>query len=487
MKSAEIPSGVGYVLAGALLAGALLVAWWLRRPPADAREVVRRSWAAKGVQKPNVLLITLDTTRADHLGAYGYGDVETPNLDALARGGVLFAQAMSVAPLTLPAHSSIMTGTYPTYHGVRVNGNTALGPAADDARRDALEKGYATGAFIAAFVLDGRWGLNQGFDLYDDRFDLGKYKHLDLGSVQRPANEVVDAALAVARGAQAGPVLRLGPSLRPAHALRASGALPLEVRAARPARPLRRRDRVHRPAGGARPLVAEGQRAREQDRGRRDGRPRRGPGQPRRGDATATSCTTTRCTSPSSSRRRSTSCAGSGSTSQVSSVDVLPTLFELLGIDVPARVHGRSLLPVMLDPGRGLGGLRLRGVDDAEPPVRVELAPRPALDPLQADQGAPVPSSTTYRRSGRDDERLRTPPGRGRRPDAAAGPADGRDRRGGSGAGGGRPGQGDARAPRRARLRGRAGGVPAAPARRSRSPIPRTSCTSSPPSRRPAS
>ena len=127
---------LGYVLAGALVMGAL-AAWWLRRPPADPREVVRKSWAEKGVEKPNVLLITLDTTRADHLGAYGYLDVETPNIDALARRGVLFAQATSPAPLTLPAHASIMTGTYPTYHGVRVNGNTALSPAQIDDRRDA--------------------------------------------------------------------------------------------------------------------------------------------------------------------------------------------------------------------------------------------------------------------------------------------------------------------------------------------------------------
>jgi arylsulfatase A-like enzyme len=137
----------------------------------------------------------LDTTRADHLGVYGYADAETPNTDALARRGVLFTQAMSVAPLTLPAHTSIMTGTYPTYHGVRVNGNTAVGQAQTTIAETLSERGYATGAWVAAFVLDGRWGLNQGFDVYDDHFDLGKYKHLDLGAVQRPANEVVDAAL----------------------------------------------------------------------------------------------------------------------------------------------------------------------------------------------------------------------------------------------------------------------------------------------------
>jgi arylsulfatase A-like enzyme/tetratricopeptide (TPR) repeat protein len=180
-------------VAGALLLGAL--AFWLLRPPTDPRAIVRRRWAALGVDQPNVILVTLDTTRADHLGCYGYPDIKTPNLDALARSGALFAQASAVAPLTLPAHSSIMTGMYPTYHGVRVNGNTALSQAQTTIAEALSEKGYKTGAFIAAFVLDGRWGLNQGFQVYDDRLDLKKYKHLDLGGVQRPGNEVMDAAL----------------------------------------------------------------------------------------------------------------------------------------------------------------------------------------------------------------------------------------------------------------------------------------------------
>jgi arylsulfatase A-like enzyme/predicted Zn-dependent protease len=145
--------------------------------------------------KPNVVLVTLDTTRADRLGCYGYGPAGTPTIDALARGGVLFTQAASPAPLTLPAHSSIMTGTYPTHHGVRVNGATALGRSQTTLAEVLAANGYATGAFVGAFVLDGRWGLDQGFATYDDEFDLKKYKHLDLAGVQRPADQVVDAAL----------------------------------------------------------------------------------------------------------------------------------------------------------------------------------------------------------------------------------------------------------------------------------------------------
>jgi arylsulfatase A-like enzyme/Tfp pilus assembly protein PilF len=163
--------------------------------PSDPREGFARAWASKGVDRPNVVLITLDTTRADHLGCYGDADARTPAIDALAQSGVLFSQAATPAPLTQPAHSSIMTGLYPAYHGVRLNGVTALGQGQTTLAKVFSERGYQTGAFIGAFVLDGRWGLNEGFSVYDDKFDMGKFKHLDLAGVQRPGNEVMDAAL----------------------------------------------------------------------------------------------------------------------------------------------------------------------------------------------------------------------------------------------------------------------------------------------------
>ena len=185
---------IAAVVAGFVLFGALAVIWSLR-PTRDVSEALRRLRARQGVEKPNVVLVTLDTTRADHLGCYGYANARTPNLDALAARGVLFREAATTAPLTLPAHSSIMTGMYPAYHGVRINGNAALGRSQQTLAEVLSARGYATGAFVGAFVLDGRWGLNQGFAHYDDRFDLEKHKHLDLGAVQRPGNEVVDAAL----------------------------------------------------------------------------------------------------------------------------------------------------------------------------------------------------------------------------------------------------------------------------------------------------
>jgi choline-sulfatase len=192
---------VGLVVVLAAAAGA----WLILRPSGDPAKRVEALWAKRGVDKPNVILITMDTTRADHLGCYGYPGIKTPNLDALAGRGVLFEQAATIAPLTLPAHCSIMTGMYPTYHGVRINGNTALSEEQTTLAEVLAARGYACGAFIGAFVLDGRWGLNQGFEHYDDTFDLKKYKHLDLGAIQRPGNVVMDAALAWLEGRKSRP------------------------------------------------------------------------------------------------------------------------------------------------------------------------------------------------------------------------------------------------------------------------------------------
>jgi len=166
--------------------------FWIEKDPA---EEFSKLLAEQGIDKPNIILITLDTTRADHLPAYGYPDVKTPYLDSLANRGILFELCSTSSPLTLPSHCSMMTGLYPTYHGVRVNGNTALSGEHLTLAELLAQQGYKCGAFIGAFVLDGRWGLKQGFHHYDDQFDLKKYKQLDLALVQRPGNEVVDAAL----------------------------------------------------------------------------------------------------------------------------------------------------------------------------------------------------------------------------------------------------------------------------------------------------
>ncbi|OGD21191.1 MAG: hypothetical protein A2W03_10465 [Candidatus Aminicenantes bacterium RBG_16_63_16] len=191
------------VFAGVLALAA--AAWLLLRPEQDPARRIAGFWSKRGIAKPNVILITLDTTRADRLGCYGYGGARTPNLDALAARGILFEQAATSSPLTLPAHCSIMTGMYPTYHGVRINGNAALSEEQTTIAEVLSKQGYTCGAFIGAFVLDGRWGLNQGFQHYDDQFDLKKYKHLDLGAIQRPGNLVMDAALGWLDGQKGNP------------------------------------------------------------------------------------------------------------------------------------------------------------------------------------------------------------------------------------------------------------------------------------------
>ena len=121
----------------------------------------------------NVLLITLDTTRADRLGCYGYARAETPNLDILARNGVLFSNAYAPVPLTLPSHCSILTGTLPTYHQVRNNGAYTLGAEQVTLAEVLKENGFQTAAVVASFSVDSRFGPGQGFDLYDDNFQEG--------------------------------------------------------------------------------------------------------------------------------------------------------------------------------------------------------------------------------------------------------------------------------------------------------------------------
>jgi arylsulfatase A-like enzyme len=122
---------------------------------------------------PNVVLITIDTLRADHLRCYGYGEIETPNIDGLARRGYLFEQAFGVSPITAPSHATILTGTYPMYHGVRDNGNYALAPTSLTLAEILKGKGYSTAAFVSSFVLERRFGIDQGFDTYDNNFEGG--------------------------------------------------------------------------------------------------------------------------------------------------------------------------------------------------------------------------------------------------------------------------------------------------------------------------
>ncbi len=143
----------------------------------------------------NVLLVTLDTLRADRLGTYGYRQGDTPRLDRVARNGIRFDQAVSPMPMTLPSHTSLMTALEPYQHGVRDNADFELAPDLFMLAESFQEAGYETGAFVAAYVLHSRWGLDRGFDLYNDE---GVHGIDDLGSgaaLERRGDEVVEAAL----------------------------------------------------------------------------------------------------------------------------------------------------------------------------------------------------------------------------------------------------------------------------------------------------
>jgi arylsulfatase A-like enzyme/Tfp pilus assembly protein PilF len=141
----------------------------------------------------NVLFFTLDTTRADHIGCYGYPLIKTPNIDSLAAEGIQFQNATAQCPLTLPSHSSMFTGSYPFFHGVRDNGGFYLENDQVTLAEVLHQAGWATSAFVGAFVLDSRWGIDQGFDYYYDNFDFAKYKKISLDSVQREGGEVIKA------------------------------------------------------------------------------------------------------------------------------------------------------------------------------------------------------------------------------------------------------------------------------------------------------
>ncbi len=129
-----------------------------------------------GASAPNILIISMDTTRADHVGCYGYQEIKTPNIDGLARDGVLFEQAYSVQPVTLPAHTSIMTGKYPFHHGVRDNNIYRLADSHTTLAEILTRQGYLTTAFIASYILNHKFGLDQGFRYYNDRFVIPKQK-----------------------------------------------------------------------------------------------------------------------------------------------------------------------------------------------------------------------------------------------------------------------------------------------------------------------
>ncbi len=154
----------------------------------------RGSVRSARAEKLNLVLVTLDTVRADRLGAYGYAAAETPALDRLAREGMRFDQAICAAPLTLPSHATILSGLTPPHHGLRNNGAGQFPQNRETLATRLSSDGYRTGAFVGSFVLDRRFGLARGFDVYDDEIERDPNAPGTL-EAERPGSVVVDRAL----------------------------------------------------------------------------------------------------------------------------------------------------------------------------------------------------------------------------------------------------------------------------------------------------
>ena len=175
----------GRLVIGALCAAAASCA-------APRRDLPNQRVQHAALRGSNVLVVTIDTLRADRVGAYGGGRL-TPAIDRLAASGIRFSRAYSHVPLTLPAHTSIFTGLTPATHGVHDNGAAGVESHVPTLAERLRAAGYRTAAFVGAFVLDARFGLNRGFDVYDDHIGGGGGP-IDFAFAERPADRVTKIA-----------------------------------------------------------------------------------------------------------------------------------------------------------------------------------------------------------------------------------------------------------------------------------------------------
>ncbi len=161
-----------------------------------AAGLVAWKWAAApSIHRGPVVIVCIDTLRADRLPAYGYAKIQTPAIEALRADGVLFEQAWAHSPLTLPSHASILTGRLPFEHGVRDNLGFTLKPGEATLAEMLKSRGYSTGGFVSAYVLRAETGIGRGFDTYDARLPASS-PEVAIGEVQRDGAETVAAAAA---------------------------------------------------------------------------------------------------------------------------------------------------------------------------------------------------------------------------------------------------------------------------------------------------
>lgn len=202
MKRLPVGRKLALLLTALLLAGGALFVLLRARPALFSlsrrerpalRSISERGAGVRG-SVSDVVLVTIDTLRADATGFSGNHSVETPNLDHLAREGLVFETAHASNVVTLASHTNILTGLYPYQHGVRENSGFRLDPRFPTMATILSQSGFATAAFVGAFPLDSRYGLNRGFDVYDDRYPPGVMAY-DFAVPERPGTEVVTLAL----------------------------------------------------------------------------------------------------------------------------------------------------------------------------------------------------------------------------------------------------------------------------------------------------
>ncbi len=193
MKSAS--SGFRFVLVRKLWYGTACVLWLAAVLATACHRKTTQNSTAQTPRDANILLITLDTTRADHLSCYGPGGAKTPHLDALAARGVRFIHATAQVPLTLPSHACIMTGAYPPVHGLRDMGGFTLAKSHPTIASIALAAGFQTAAFVGSRILSKHFGISNGFTTYDD--DMSSQGEEELPGVypERRAAVVTDRAI----------------------------------------------------------------------------------------------------------------------------------------------------------------------------------------------------------------------------------------------------------------------------------------------------
>ena len=192
-RTASLPRRAVFALGGVLLCGLSA-----GRPEAS----FSAPWSGNAGTKPNLLLITIDTLRPDRLGCYGSQELKTGTLDGLAAKGVVFTRAFAQATTTLPSHTTILLGQDPLHHGIHDNAHFRVGPEQLTLAEHLKSFGYATGAFVGGFPLDSQFGLDQGFDVYDDAFEGHSVRRREYR--ERKAEAVVSSAVRWLDG-QAGP------------------------------------------------------------------------------------------------------------------------------------------------------------------------------------------------------------------------------------------------------------------------------------------